>query len=602
MLNWTVLILRREHDEEMISVLCTVLFSTLVWGIQPAAPAEVREDRPGEDDLLQKIVLLSGAADEEALDGQTMERFEALRSRPLRINLTSRSRLLSSGLFTPYQVAALCDYRERNGDVLSIMELALVDGFGPQYAHALEPFISFASPGLEPAAGGKYVHGEVIPRATYTNKGFVGGLKLRCSWHDRLELASALSNTSGHAFFPPERKGIYLAAYGKYHLDKIILGDFNARFGQGLGAWTGFTMRGFSSYGTFFHRPMGLSPSWSYSSANLRGLAADFNFGRFVLSSALACPELRTWMDGKTPHEVHFLPLLNLAYYGRKGQYSLTSISSLSREGNYEGRLSADFRYDLKGTALFGEGAWDIGNGKFATVLGSVLNLGPKTKLSFLVRYYPFGFYNEFCAPASMSSKAGDEWGVALGADVQGYVFTLDFASHPVKRSLDLKAYFSKNWKLKENLMLVVRATDRWKITEAENKVDLRLDWKYERNRLLAVLRTEAAFARNLGILGYTEAGYKNETLSSYARLTFFRIDNWEDRIYSYERDAPGNFNIPAYYGRGWAFSANYSHKFRFAHSSFRLYLRVGTIQYFRTEEKKKPGKAELKLQISYDF
>ena len=82
------------------------------------------------DDRMGAILYLCGAESEEELDEQEVERFSGFLSRPLEINIASRSRLLSSGLMSQYQVASLCDYRSRSGDILSVAELALVDGFG----------------------------------------------------------------------------------------------------------------------------------------------------------------------------------------------------------------------------------------------------------------------------------------------------------------------------------------------------------------------------------------------------------------------------------------------------------------------------------------
>ena len=58
------------------------------------------------------------------------------------------------------------------------------------------------------------------------------------------------------------------------------------------------------------------------------------------------------------------------------------------------------------------------------------------------------------------------------------------------------------------------------------------------------------------GWLWYAETGYMKEigkdcSVSVYMRGEFYRIENWDDRIYVYERDAPGTFNVPAYYGKG---------------------------------------------------
>jgi len=48
-----------------------------------------------------------------------------------------------------------------------------------------------------------------------------------------------------------------------------------------------------------------------------------------------------------------------------------------------------------------------------------------------------------------------------------------------------------------------------------------------------------------------------------WLRAGLFKVDEWADRIYVYERDAPGTFSTVAYYGRGWEASLVGSLKIR---------------------------------------
>jgi hypothetical protein len=110
----------------------------------------------------------------------------------------------------------------------------------------------------------------------------------------------------------------------------------------------------------------------------------------------------------------------------------------------------------------------------------------------------------------------------------------------------------------------------------------------------MAAIRSNILNFRSLGALAYIEAGYKSEMFSAYIRGCVFSIDNWDDRIYVYERDAPGTFNVPAYYGKGTTFSSVIGFKPKWNRLRMRYYLRA-SIQ-------NKPGKAELKLQCMFDL
>ncbi|MBO7546875.1 MAG: hypothetical protein J6T07_00330, partial [Bacteroidales bacterium] len=107
-----------------------------------------------------------------------------------------------------------------------------------------------------------------------------------------------------------------------------------------------------------------------------------------------------------------------------------------------------------------------------------------------------------------------------------------------------------------------------------------------------ATLRADAVRGRKTAGLAYAEGGFKDEKYAFYLRGTLFHVREWDDRIYCYERDAPGNFNVPAYYGRGGAVALTGTVR----RGRSRLYLRIAALRSDRKE------KYELKLQYRYDF
>ncbi len=57
---------------------------------------------------------------------EIFERYADLSSTPLNINCASPDQLAESELFSPYQIHTLLKYREKYGDLYSILELASV--------------------------------------------------------------------------------------------------------------------------------------------------------------------------------------------------------------------------------------------------------------------------------------------------------------------------------------------------------------------------------------------------------------------------------------------------------------------------------------------
>lgn len=85
--------------------------------------------------------------------------------------------------------------------------------------------------------------------------------------------------------------------------------------------------------------------------------------------------------------------------------------------------------------------------------------------------------------------------------------------------------------------------------------------------------------------------GAGRKQFSVWGRFEMFKVDNWEDRIYVYEREAPGNFNVPSCYGRGCRASLLLGWR--------GLYLRASRTWYPWIE---KAPKTELRLQYSWRF
>ena len=94
----------------------------------------------GQPAFFEAVLTLTGASCIEELSEDEIIHYQNLASHPVDLNLAGRSRLLATGLLSPFQVASLLDYRGRTGEILSWTELSLVDGFSPAVADALRAF------------------------------------------------------------------------------------------------------------------------------------------------------------------------------------------------------------------------------------------------------------------------------------------------------------------------------------------------------------------------------------------------------------------------------------------------------------------------------
>ncbi len=577
------------------------------------------------DERMRAILYLTGTDSEEELDEQEVERFAALASRPLEINLASRSRIVSSGLLSQYQVASLMDYRSRNGDVLSVSELAAVDGFGEDLANALKPFISFASNSLpgQIKPDSKRLSHEALVRSAVKGDASNYGVKYRMNHGEMLEISSAArTKYSDNERFPPSAWSMNMTYYGKRRLGKVIIGDFNARFGQGLTLWSGMSMSGLSTSSSFSRRPSGLSPSFSWSgTGSHRGVAADFIAGRLVLSTFVSFPGLRSWCESGKPSEISLLSGANLTRYSRNGQLSLTGYGltmpmnmSMKPKG---GKLSGDFRYSWRGVDYFGEFAWDFAGKSPGALLGAVFPLGSDWRLSSVVHSYHSDFGSDYTGGLRGWTKTSDEHGIAFGLEKGPAFLTADLAVRDSERAKrQIRVQLKLPSQLTETSVLSIRFTERFRPYEPvlKYRTSARCDFDWSSSGLSARYgpsdkpawkargRIEGLLCRSLSGLAYLEGGRKTDRFSAYLRGTIFIVDNWDDRIYSYERDAPGNFTVPAYYGRGWSLSAVSGRKFRFGGGrALKLYFRASTVVYSFMKEPK-PSVSEGKIQAVMTF
>ena len=538
-------------------------------------------------DIVEHITYLTGASAPEELEVEVVERWTALAARPVRINLATEARLASCGLFSRYQAASVADYRRTSGDILSVAELALLDGFGEETARALAPFVSFetrAAPGRSSLEKGRVrteVHARSILQESEGDRNGNYALKLRTGDEDRWLASAAAKKAAGARLWPQRDLSGSVAVYGRRLPFSLVLGDFNARFGQGLLLWSGFSLSGVQSAAAMDRHPSGLSPAWTLSpGAAHRGAAADIILGRFVLSGF--------WSYGKCSGA-------NLTWLARGGQLGLTALPG--------SRVSLDWRWSFGRWDLFGEVADDFGNRVLAAVAGVAWNPAYQVRLAASVRDYPADFDGSLAGALRSSTRSADERGAAFALDYKKLTFTADVAVHPSKSTGMCKAVLKYSPQLTEALSFTFRAVSRYRPHDTYPwRNELRAEGLLASSGGLS-LKGCASFCRSAGFawLTYLEPGYKIETdslrWSVYLRGTAFVVDDWEDRIYIYERDIQGAFSVPAYYGRGCSLSAVTSLKIK----SFTFGARVYATAYPGMAEKK-PGKAGLKLQCMFTF
>lgn len=499
-----------------------------------------------DEEILRAARYLSGASSDEEVDEYWVSRLEARQGRRIRIN---DDRPRAEDLLSDYQLASLADYRSTSGDVLSWEELSLVDGFSREWVQVMRPFLSLESSRMPGAADTVRIRAYTLVRGTLSSIG--GKARAVGSWW---RAGGAWRGTDGT---------FYAEATWRRH--QLLLGDYNLRFGQGMALWSGFSMNSLSTVDALIRRTPGVSPVWSYNSSSVyRGGVYTYS-GKHWRASAFGS------LSGMGGAHADWL--------GRRGQVGMTA----AWDGGW--LLSADTRWNLSGSVLVGEIAWK--NGSPGGIMAFRRTIGP-FRLAFQGRVLPSRFsgnkHGEYALAAGMSF-ASEQRGLLAGKSgfgssvpIHQASLTWDAAMLPVPGSdpnrLQIRAYAGWQWQFASAWSLDLRLTERYRNYEYP-RTDIRADFRFGNGPWLSVLRLECVHCESFGFLGYLEGGYKGSALSAYVRMNGFVIDRWNDRIYCYERDAPGTFSVPAYSGRGGTLSLVGSWKHRFRWCTLKASLRA---------------------------
>ena len=647
------------------------------------------------------VLLLCGAGTLEELSEDEWERYRHLADHPLDLNACTRSAMLSSGLFSPFQAASLLDRRMRDGDILSYTELGYTDGFTPELARALSHFVvlrsrnppgkpsvpqlhaslllrtscsgsssvpaaraalqtaaAHSTSGANSTASGKNPSAATSSFASGKNDPFSGsaafGIKTAISLEGRLDAFwSARKSYSDRTFGPGT---ISLAIYGKSIPGRILLGDYSARFGQGLLLWSGFSIAGFSSVQSFRRNASGLSASSSFT-RTLHGIGLDLALGRSTISAVWSTPV----------HSTN--PRLLALNYNHIFRTSSTGATLLADPGRLYA-ASIDFRAGLPRLSLSGEFALELlpapaavaasaavpslaapavaASASVAPVSAASASVAPVSaasatpqpdspaaifvpagllsavwtpsygnRLAVLARYYPQNWSQLAASPPSTFSTAKDEFGSAFLFQSARYTLSLDLARRLSEANWQYRLLASANLPFRLGLpgrtqrkvisstgidgTISVRSLSRFRPSQSlPFRQDLRCDLKLELNRLKLNTRCNLLWCRNFAMLGYIEPGFSDQFFSLWFRLTGYSVPSWDDRISTWERDIPGSFTVPARYGKGLALSCTSSLTIQRKRLRHRLNARLSYDVYSRKETLTR--KPELKLQYRMDF
>ncbi len=279
----------------------------------------------------QRVEYISEGLDEESqVDYSTL--FDDLwlfMDRPLNLNTATGDDFNRLNLLTEIQINNLLQHISRFGELTSMAELQVIDGFDRQTIRMIEPFVTVQERSeftrtpfwkmftdgqndmmiryrrvLEEQQGYSDATEEELEKNE--NARYLGSpdhlyLRYRYTYGSNLSYGFVAEKDPGEQFFTGSQKPnldpkdfrsgfdylsghLFLSDMGR--LKKLAIGDYQAQFGQGLTFWSGFAFSSKSSYSLNIKRSArGIVP---YTSVNenmfMRGVAATVAFGKIEVT------------------------------------------------------------------------------------------------------------------------------------------------------------------------------------------------------------------------------------------------------------------------------------------------------------------------------
>ena len=188
-------------------------------------------------------------------------------------------------------------------------------------------------------------------------------------------------------------------------------------------------------------------------------------------------------------------------------------------------------------------------------------------ELAFLCRYYDPAFIAGHSGSISSSSRANNEFALTsvfrwsplrslnLNADLSYILYP--YSRYGVRNPSERwRTGLDADWNISSGHSLNMAAGYKFDSGKGVSRLKFRLSYVYNSPiGLSSATRLETAYPvrGNASFLVYEEIIYKHPSkkINCALRGTFFLVDDWDARIYCYERDVPQSFSVPAYYGRG---------------------------------------------------
>jgi hypothetical protein len=623
------------------------IFLSAAW---PASGQLLSRKNVDIDKLIDEILAIQ---DEDINYEDLYENLLQLYTNQADLNLISAEQLRSLYVLKEQQIQAFLNYREEAGPFLSEYELQNIEGFTPEVINQLLPFVTVQDPAgtIDKSFWRRVLHEKNnflilrIDRTLEDKKGYLRSTPESSRYSgspERLYSRFQVRRPGDFSFgftaekdageqwrwapaqkqFGPDFLSFHGQVLNKGKIKNLIVGDFQAQFGQGLVLGSAFGIgKNAEAVNTIRRGNLGFLPYTSaYEARYLRGLALTYAVTPNVFVNVMASSQ---WRDGRIQQDTtsesselissfqitgfHRTPseragrstvleknlaavlnyrnkswdaglLLHYTHFNVPVQRTPNLYNQYYFEGNQNTNAGFFLNYSWNNFAFFSEGAQTVnhGMGLIAGLLGSVTST---LDVSLLFRKYDRDFITFYSNALSENTTPQNENGIYWGwkyMPSKKYSFTgyVDLFRFPWLRYRSYTLSNGNEWLLRmnyrpsRNITLFAQVREEVKVRNSTSTDNLyrtapgirRNYWinaDYDVTPSLS-LRTRAQFSRyelantaTHGMVLLQDITWRWRNLTLSARYALFDTDDYDNRIYIYERDVWLAFSFPAYYGVG---------------------------------------------------
>ena len=255
-----------------------------------------------------------------------------------------------------------------------------------------------------------------------------------------------------------------------------------------------------------------------------------------------------------------------------------TPYRRYAAEGSDFANFSLDYGYNNARLSFAGETAVNR-DGAIATLHSLSYTINPQVRLTAIHRYFDKRYTALHAYSFSEGGSVQNEHGIYLGVNwqpakawlVQGYADYAHFGWQRYRVSAPSDAfdamvttkYSQEKWSLEGRYRMHLRQQDNSDKTRLVNRPEhqLRLTWSYTPVSQLTLRTQGNAISKTTeqgnskGVLLSQEATWKYRWLQINANVGWFHTDNYDSRIYLYEKSVLYDNTMSMYYGQGMRYA-----------------------------------------------